>query len=402
MVAGVLRANWRDLRSWLVPLAAITMIGVGAGILADSGLPAGLIGVATVLLLVTAAILSVIALSEHVSHPWVVAPALAGVGLCGAGLDWWSDGGFVVGYVSLAGLALRTPRRVGVLAAIPVVGAIAVAEAHDSAAPASAVMSVLLGFGFLFLTSAFAAVSLDARRHAEAMLAREAALRAQEAATSEARAQAAALAERSRLARELHDVLAHSLAALSAQLESARLTAINAEAGSRLVGQIAFAHRLTRIGMVNARRALQMLRVEETPGPADLPVLVTQSAAAAELPISFRVEGTPLLLPPDASLAVYRTVQEALTNVAKHAGRGARAAVSLRWDPAGVEVAVTDSGGDRVAAQVLSTGLGLAAMAERAALLGGQLDAGRTEDGFSIRLRLPVPAGQAGHCDAVC
>ncbi|MGN6791450.1 MAG: sensor histidine kinase [Streptosporangiaceae bacterium] len=387
------------MRYWLLPLAAITMIGAGAGILADDGLPSGVAGPATVSLLVAAAALSAVALSKQDGDRWVVAPALVGVGLCGAGLDWWSDGGFAVGYVALVGLALRVPRRAALLAAIPVVGAIAVAEAHDAAAPASAVMSVLLGFGFLFTTSAFAAVSLEARRHAEEMLAREAALRAQETATTEARERAAALAERSRLARELHDVLAHSLAALAAQLESARLTAIYTEAGAGLVDQIGSAHRLTRIGMLNARRALQMLREEEAPGPACLPSLVSQSAAASGIPIAYRVEGTPRPLNHDAALAVYRTVQEALTNVAKHAGRGAQAVVRLIYAPAEVEVTVSDSGGDGVDSGLPASGFGLIAMAERAELLGGQLDVGRIEQGFTVRLRLPAQLDAQEHPD---
>jgi signal transduction histidine kinase len=386
----VVTAGKRDLRFWLMPLTAITMIGFGAGIIADEGLPQGVAGPATVSLLAAAVLLATVALSRQVSDPRVVTPALVGVGLCGAGLDWWSDGGFVIGYLALAGLALRVPRRVAVVAAIPIVGAIAVAEAHDSPAPASAVMSVLLGFGFLFIISAFAAVSLEARRHAEVMLEHEAAMRAQEAATIQAREQAAAIAERTRLARELHDVLAYSLGALSIQLENARLTAIGAEAGARLVEQISSAHGLTRIGMVNARRALQMLRDEETPGPAGLPGLVSQSAAALGLPVSYRVEGTPKPLGPDAALTIYRTVQEAITNVAKHAGRGAQVAVWLTWTPANVEVVISDSGGDRMNADLPSGRFGLTTMAERADLLGGQLDIDSTKRGFTVRLRLPV------------
>lgn len=374
-----------------MPLAAISMIGVGAGIQADNGLPAGLAGSATVFLLAAAAVLSAVALSERISDLRVMVPALVGVGLCGAGLDWWSDGGFVIGYVALVGLVLRAPRRVALLAATPVVAAIAAAEAHDSPTPASAIMSVLLGFGFLFVTTAFATVSLDARRRAEQMLEREAALRAQEAATSEARERAATLAERSRLARELHDVLAHSLAALAVQLETARLTAIRAEAGAELVGQLSSAHRLTRIGMLNARRALHTLREDDTPGPASLPELISQSAEASRMPISFQMEGTLRPVAPDVGLTIYRTVQEALTNVAKHAGHGARAAVRLTWAPAEVEVTVTDTDGDGVGVGLPSSGLGLSGMAERAARHGGRLETGRTDRGFTVRLVLPSP-----------
>jgi signal transduction histidine kinase len=388
MVRG---ADGRDPRSWLVPLAVMAIIGV-AGIMADSGLPGGAAGLATVALLVVAAMLSVVALLDRVTDLRVVVPALIGAGLCGAVVDWWSDGGFVIGYLALVGLALRAPRRIALPAAAPVVGAIAIVEASDSPTPGATILSVLVGFGFLFITSAFAAVSLDARRRAERLLAQEAALRAQETATFEAREQAAALAERSRLARELHDVLAHSLAALSAHLERARLTAIGAGAGAKLVGQITAAHQLTRIGMLNARRALLMLRQEETPGPAGLPDLVSQSAAASGLAIVFQEEGTPQPLGREAGLTVYRTVQEALTNVAKHAGRGAQAAVRLTWAPDELVVAVFDSGGDGAGAGLPSSGFGLTGMAERAALQGGSLDAGRGDHGFTVRLRLPLCA----------
>src|SRR5499427_1886053 len=210
----------RDTRSWVFAAATIVMTAVGAGIIA-AGLPAGVAGVSTVSLLVVAALLSVVALSGRVRDLRVVVPALIGVGLCGAGLDWQADGpGYIAGCVSLVGLALRTPRRIAILAGIPVVAAISAEETYQSPNPASTTLTVLFASGLLFTISAFAAVSQDARRHAEALL-------AQETATREARQRAAALAERSRLARDLHDVLAHSLSALAVQLEVARLTAIN-------------------------------------------------------------------------------------------------------------------------------------------------------------------------------
>jgi len=377
------RITSHDIRSWLFPLAVITMTGVGAGIFA-AGLPAGTAGASTVALLLTAAALSAVALSERIRDLRAVVPALVGVGLCGAGLDWQADGpGFVAGYVSLVGLAARTPRRVALIAGTPVMAAVAAAEAYESANPATASLAVFFAFGFLFITSAFAAVSLDARRHAEALL-------AQEAATSETRERAAVLGERSRLARDLHDVLAHSLSALALQLEATRLTAITMGAGTKLVGQVASAHKLTCIGMLDARRALQMLRGDETPGPAGLPDLISETAAALGIPIEFEVEGVPRALGASAGLTLYRVVQEALTNVAKHAGQGARASVRLVWTPSGVEVSITDSGGDGVDSGLPSSGFGLTSMAERAALNGGRLDAGPSGGGFAVRLRLPL------------
>src|SRR5437773_5033 len=124
-------------------------------------------------------------------------------------------------------------------------------------------------------------------------------LLAQGTAAGEAREQAAALAERSRLARDLHDVLAHSLSVLAVQLEAARLTAITEAAGANLVGQITSAHKQTCVGILNARRALAMLRADEPPGPASLPGLVSETAAALGAPITLEVDGAPCALDPE-------------------------------------------------------------------------------------------------------
>ena len=379
-------ARSRETRSWLAPLLMIAVVGVAGGILAG-GLPPGDAGPAIVGLLAAAAVLSVAGLSAWGSGLRVTVPALMGVGLCGAGLDLLADGsGYVIGYMAVAGLALRTPPRVAVLAGSPVVAAIAVEEAFDSANPAAPSLAVLSAFGFLFTISEFAATSLGARRQAEALL-------AQEAAAGEARERAAVLAERSRLARDLHDVLAHSLSVLAVQLEAARLTAITTAAGGDLVGQITHAHKLTCVGVLNARRALAMLRDDELPGPDSLPGLVSDTAAALGVPIALEVDGAPCALEADGGLMLYRVVQEALANVAKHAGRGARVTVRLAWADGGVEVSVVDSGGDGAGAGLPSGGFGLTSMAERAALNGGRLRAEHSGDGFAVRLWLP--AGRA-------
>jgi signal transduction histidine kinase len=285
--------------------------------------------------------------------------------------------------MALAGLALRVQRRTALLAGAPIVAAIAAAEAHDSANPASTVLAAVLGTGFLFVTSAVAAFSRDAHHRAEARLAREAAMR-------EVREQKATLAERSRLARELHDVLAHCLTGLSVQLEGARVLAATTAADARLADQIGQAQRLAQDGMLSARRALGALRGEDTPGPADLRDLVAETASTWGIPIGLGVRGTPRPLAPEAGLTVYRAVQEALTNAAKHAGRGARVSVMLTWAPDSLEVCVADSGGDGMSAGVISGGFGLTSMAERAAAHGGRLDAGPGGGGFRVRLRLPV------------
>jgi signal transduction histidine kinase len=368
---------------WLLPVTLITMAGIAGGIVA-AGLPGGVAGTSTVVLLAVATVLCAVALSERVRDLRVVVPALVGVGLCGAALDWQADGpGFIAGYVALVGLALRAPRRVALLAGAPVMAAVTAEGAYESDNPATASLTVLFAFGLLFITSAFAAVSQEARRQAEALLAHE-------TAAVEARERAAALAERSRLARDLHDVLAHSLAALAVQLEAARVTALTTGSGARLVDRLTAARGLARIGMFDARRALQMLQGHTAPGAGNLPDLVSETASVLDIPIGFEVDGVPRALDADAWLTLYRVVQEALTNVAKHAGRGAQVTVRLTWALDGVEVSIVDSGGDGVGAGLPSGGFGLTSMAERAALNGGQLQAGRSGGGFAVRLRLPA------------
>jgi signal transduction histidine kinase len=369
----------------MVPVGvAIILIGVGAGALAEGPL-AGVVLAITVGLLVLAAACWAVGLSGRIRDLRVVVPALIVLGLCGAALDWpHSDGpGFLAGYMALAGLALRVPRITALLAGVPIVAAIAASDAHAAENPASTVLSVALGCGFLFVTSALVALSQDAHQRAEALLAQEAAIR-------EAREQTATLAERSRLARELHDVLAHCLSSLSLQLEGARLRASQTGADAMLFNQISSARQAACDGMVSAQRAVQALRGDDIPGLARLPRLVTDSALSMRIPIDFQVDGKPWPLRPEAELTAYRTVQEALTNVAKHAGRGARVRVGLSWTPDCLDISVADSGGDGADAGLVSTGLGLTSMAERAALHGGQLTAGPAGDGFSVRLTLPL------------
>ena len=387
-IYGRLATSSRDAR-WLVPVGLITMAGVIAGFAAE-GLPPGAAGPAMVGLLAVVTVCCGIAVSQRISDLRVVVPALVLLGIGGAGLDWEQTDGpsYVVGYMALAGLALRVPRRTALLAGAPIIVGIAAADAHDSANPASTILATVLGAGFLFVTSAVAAFSRDAHIRAEARLAREAAVR-------EAREQMATLAERSRLARELHDVLAHSLSGLFVQLEAARLLAASTAADVRVAGHIAQAQRLAKGGMLNARRALEALRGDEVPGPANLPDLISETSSAWGIPIAFRVEGAPHPLTPEAGLTVYRTVQEALTNAGKHAGRGVRVSVLLTWASDSLDVSVSDLGGDGADAGLSSSGFGLTSMAERAAVQGGRLDVGPVDGGFRVQLRLPfVPVPQ--------
>jgi signal transduction histidine kinase len=208
---------------------------------------------------------------------------------------------------------------------------------------------------------------------------------------------AAALAERQRLAREMHDVLAHSLSGLVVQLEAARMLAAAAPGDARLPEAVDRAHRLARSGLEEARQAIGMLRDadDELPGPDRLPELASGFTVDTGIPCRFTQGGECHELPPAVRLALYRVTQEALTNARRHA-RPDEVDVWLDYQPGAVTLTVEDIARQPLpvsgpaGAPIGPGGYGLAGMRERAGLLGGVLDAGPTETGFRVRLRVPA------------
>jgi signal transduction histidine kinase len=374
-----------DLRRLLNAAGWVTA-AIVAVITATSGLPAGATATtATVALTVVGLGLWCLALLPQVSDLRVLTVALLGAGLAGGALQLiHPEGpGFVLAYMALAGIGLGLPRRRAVRLAAVVVAAVVAAEAATNPRPVAAALSLVAGCGALFLATLFAGASRDAHAQSQALL-------EQEAATRAAREESAVLGERQRLARELHDVLAHTLSGLAVQLEGARLLAERTGADPRLAEQVTNAQRLAKEGMAGAKRAVATLRGEALPGPAQLPALVEQ-ARLTGVPVTLTVTGRPRPLPGEAALAVYRAVQEGLTNTAKYAGRGATANVTVTWTDTTLTAEVVDAGGDRIDAGLPSGGYGLAGLAERAALAGGRLDAGPTGDGWRVALTMPIP-----------
>ena len=210
-------------------------------------------------------------------------------------------------------------------------------------------------------------------------------------ASRAAEARAAVSAERGRIAREMHDVLAHSLSALALQLESTRLLARDRNTDPEVARAIDQAHSLAASGLDDARRAIAAARGDELPGPERLEALAGAFGDQSGLPVAVEVHGAPRELPPDARLAVYRTAQEALTNVRRHAA-AERVRVSLDYLPDSTILVVEDHGHEGTPPPVapLDSGYGLTGMRERAKLLGGELLASPTSDGFRVELRLPA------------
>ncbi|MHA6763259.1 sensor histidine kinase [Streptacidiphilus sp. PAMC 29251] len=210
----------------------------------------------------------------------------------------------------------------------------------------------------------------------------------QERAARTAEAESAALAERARIAREIHDVLAHSLSAQLVHLEAARVMLDAGADREQLRERIVAARRMAQDGLAETRQALSALRGDFAPVGDYLKELVEQLPNA-----TLAVEGLPRPLDAEAGVAVRRTAQEALTNVRKHAP-GAACALRLAYLDAAVELEIVNSASEDAPGSDLATagsGLGLLGMRERAELLGGSLVAGPEPEGFRVLLTVPAP-----------
>jgi signal transduction histidine kinase len=206
------------------------------------------------------------------------------------------------------------------------------------------------------------------------------------------------LEEQTRIAREIHDVLAHSLAGLTIQLEATTALLDQGADPESVRERVGRAHQLAREGLRETRRAVGALR-GDSPAPVGLRIraMVDEYRAEADTPVEFALTGQPELLDGPAGEAVLRVVQEALTNVRKHAPR-AEVSVSVDARPDLIEAWVQDRpmapvvAGSGSALRSSGGGYGLRGMRERAELLGGTLQAGPTDHGWRVELRLPLEA----------
>jgi signal transduction histidine kinase len=200
---------------------------------------------------------------------------------------------------------------------------------------------------------------------------------------------AAALAERARLSREMHDVLAHTLSGLVLHLEALALRA--RRDSSPLVDGLERSHALARDGLREARDAVRALRGGGFGGVSGLPALVEEHKRSTDVPCSLVVEGSPRPLDAEAGMALYRGVQEALANARKHAV-GAPVEVRLFWsdEEAALQVVTAATGVPHEHLDRSGLGAGLQGLAERAALVGGDFRAGPTEEGFRVELHVPT------------
>jgi signal transduction histidine kinase len=278
----------------------------------------------------------------------------------------------------------RLPNLLGLLLAAGTTVGLGTAEALAGGS-ASAVAAAVLLCALLALVAYFIKQARAGQETTELLLGRLEDAREQQL-------EAAAVAERARIAGELHDVLAHSLSGAAIQLEGARKLAEVEQASGQVQAAIQRAGELVRDGLANARHAVNALRGDDLPNITQLDSLIAAFRADTDADVTLTVEGNARALSPEASLALYRGAQEALTNIARYAP-GAPTAVMLRYDSDRTTLTVDDRpaepGSETAGLNGVGGGNGLAAMRERLERLGGTMQAGPIESGWRVRLDVP-------------
>jgi signal transduction histidine kinase len=299
--------------------------------------------------------------------------------------------------VAVYTVATRTTARRALVATAAALAALLVATATSNPFPVglAGVLPLLEVLAVLFAASCVGGIAVSNRRAYVASI--------QARADEDARRRVDE--ERLRIARELHDVVAHTMSTINVQANAA--AAVLADRPDTAAQALQTIRTASRDGLRELRAILNVLRQADeadltapTPGLSQVEALLT-SAAQAGLPTSLRITGEPAALPPAIDVAAYRIIQESLTNAIRHAGP-ATATVSLTYSDADLLIEVTDTGrGDPAAGGAASggsTGHGLIGMRERAAAAGGVLRAGSgSMGGYVVTARLPMePAWEGG------
>ena len=306
--------------------------------------------------------------------------------------------------------AVRLPLRPAVVATVLITGALAVTIALTQPDAAQSALAATLLCLLLAVTGQFIRRGRESQDQTELLM-------AQLQDAREAEAAAAALAERSRIAGELHDVLAHALSGLAIQLQGARKLADRESASGALRAALERSADLAWEGLTDARQAVGALRGDRLPTVDQVGALVEDFRRDTGAQATLTVDGPPRPLPADASLALFRGAQEALTNITRYAP-GTSVAVTVRYAPDRTTLAVQDrarpaappgAAAQEVPAEPGSPppgadagtptgnplladaggGHGLTAMRERATRAGGTARAGPTADGWLVELEVP-------------
>jgi signal transduction histidine kinase len=386
---NAIRAAWRSLdRRAADAMLAALLFALMAGELAGKSPAPGEAAATPVAYLWALAITAPIVV--HRRYP------VAAVLVCAAAIAGYSTGHFSAfpGYAAFAMVfvvSLHSGRGRGALAFAVTAVALGAAIAIQSEPTVST--NTWIVTGLLLAVAWLAGDNLRVRQQRWAALAARARRLEEE---REERARQAVTEERLRIARELHDVVAHSMSVIAVQAGVANHVIDTRPEQARTA--LATVETTTRAALVEMRRLLGVLRrpdepagsLTPSPGLADVPALIAQFAEAG-LAVEQAVTGTPDHLPDGVDLSAYRIVQEGLTNVLRHGGPKAYLTIDHR--PGRVRVTVADDGNGRPATG--TGGHGLIGMRERAAVFGGTLTAGaRPDGGFEVEATLPygVPA----------
>ena len=367
-------------------IAAVLLVFVEAGVLVKHGAGSGTPW--------TVAVLGVVAL---VPLAWrhqapVLVWAVSGVATLAAMVAHGSPGLLALGpLIALYTVATDCPRRVSLMAgAVSLVGVtLGVAAVRTSKSP-------WVAFVFPLVVIAAAWLIGDNLRVRRVYVAELEAKAARAEAEREAEASRAAAQERGRIARELHDVVAHHVSVIAVQAGAARMNADGDVPPETLEG-LAAVEAIARQTLTELRQLLGVLRhdgeppsLTPQPGLDQLDRLVADVRHAG-LPVEMAIEGERIPIPPGVDLSAYRIIQEALTNVLKHEGP-VPTKVIVRFCPHDLELEVADEGGSVPASpQANGHGHGLVGMRERVAMFGGSFEAApRPEGGFMVAARIPL------------
>jgi signal transduction histidine kinase len=314
----------------------------------------------------------------------IVAMGIAGAAI--AGLQIKGATGIAAGvavFMAVGRLPFTAGIAVGGATTVALGVVTALAGSSSSAVAAAMLVTVLLGVVAQFLKA-----SRESQNQTEVLLAQ-----LQDAREEQTRA--AAIEERGRIAGELHDVLAHSLSGAAIQLQGARMLAEREHSSDQMRSAIDRASELVKDGLADARQAVGALRGDELLGVAQLPMLVESFRRDVDVDARLTIEGGARTLQAEASLALYRGAQEALTNIARYAP-GSSTVVLMSYEPGHARLVIENRLPVPAVVTTPNAGLsgvgggrGLAGMRERIQRVGGSMDAGPTPDGWRVELRVP-------------
>ncbi len=374
---------------WLIRFTAFVMVGILALINPPHSPAERAVQIAG-FLVVGAALLACLLLEGFPRYRTWGLPIALGVMAAAGGLVAVTSGGgqSLVAFAAVAAMAAGTDTELPTAIAVAVAGILPIWIAGPIVGTG---FGTLVGYPLLIV----ACLSFGRNRRSYRVQAEQAAalLQQHEQLRAEQR-RADVLDERARIAREIHDVLAHSLGALGIQIQAAKAMLTDHRDVDRAVEALATAQRMAADGLTETRRAVHALRVDTLPLGAELAGLADTHRQRYHVPVTFETGGTPRPLPPDASLALLRTAQEALVNAAKHAS-GQQVAVRLDYGEAAVRLSVVNHlNGARPAIRGPGStgGYGLTGMRERLRLLNGTLLAGPRDDEWAVTAELPLAA----------